>query len=80
MIRQDVCPDFDLVDNIAKLVCKVLPFSWYPVPAERYQARETVHEIRQYNRVVLSEMDKKETEPPVSQERVQSSRGDKPPP
>lgn len=28
MVRRDICPHPELVDNIAKLVCKVLPFSF----------------------------------------------------
>lgn len=72
MVRRDVCPNRELVDNISKLVCKVLPFSF--VMPQRYRPRETVQEICHYNTKILEELGRPRTMPEMSQDSTYGNR------
>ena len=64
MVRRDICPHPELVDNIAKLVCKVLPFSF--VTPQHCRPRETVQEICHYNTKTLEDLGRPRTMPDMS--------------
>ena len=74
MVRQDVCPDKDQVENLAQVITKVLPstlvMGWRNAWDVGSINRETLPEIRKYTKKVLEEMQRDPTFPEVSQDSL----------
>ena len=76
MVRKDVCPNKDQVENLSQVITKVLPSTlttgWRNVWDLGFIGRETLPEIRKYTAKVLEEMQREPTFPEVAQDSLKA--------